>query len=358
MLKKDILINEGASIKDALKKLDKSAEKVLLVVDEKRHLLGTMTDGDVRRCILTGKHLGDGIGEVYHKKPIHIKKKDFSQEVVKKIIVGKRIALVPIVDEGNKIIDFVTRDELLLEGKIEPLITDKLDIPVVIMAGGEGTRLDPFTRILPKPLIPIDDKPIVEIVIEEFKRQGLSKYYLTLNHKSGMIEAYFDGIDKDYEIKFIRENTFLGTAGSLRLLEKEIGSIFLVSNCDVIVKTDFGEALNFHKEQRALLTILSPIQHYKIPYGVVEFKQGGEVKTIIEKPEYTFTVNAGIYVLSKESLQFMPERSRFDMTDLIRALIEHDKKVVMYPVNECDYIDIGQWDKYQKTVSSLKSRMR
>jgi NDP-sugar pyrophosphorylase family protein len=216
------------------------------------------------------------------------------------------------------------------------------------MAGGKGERLDPFTRILPKPLIPIGDKPIVEIIIEEFRKQGVERYYLTLNNKSEMIESYFNSIEKDYEIIFIKEKSFLGTAGSLKIIEKKISDLFIVSNCDVIVKADFSDVINFHKNQKSMLTILAPIQHHKIPYGVIEFKKGGQVGAIHEKPEYTFTINAGVYVLCKESLKFIPENTAFDMTSLIDVLLKNEKKIFIYPINEKNYIDIGQWEEYKK----------
>jgi len=353
MLQKDILIHETVSVKDALKRLDKTAKKVLLVVDNENKLLGTITDGDIRRYILSGKNLSHDIKEVYNKNPIYIKKKDFSTEAVKKILIENKIELIPILDEDGKTIDFITWDQLFYGSKAEPLKTGKVNIPVVIMAGGRGERLDPFTRILPKALIPIGDEPIAEIIVEGFKKQGVSQFYLTLNHKSEIIESYFNGIEKDYKISYIKEKASLGTAGSLKLLEEKISDLFIVSNCDVIVKADFEDVLNFHKEQKALLTVLAPIQHYKIPYGVIDFKEGGEVEAIIEKPEYTLTINSGVYILCKESLEFIPDGLPFDMTDLIRALVENGRKVIMYPVNENDYIDIGQWEEYKKTVDKL-----
>ena len=355
MLENDILIHEVESVKDALKKLDKTAKKTLLVVDTKNRLLGTITDGDIRRYILGSKDLNNDIREVYNKKPIYIKKRDFSIEAAKTILIDNEIELIPIVDEKNKVLDFISWNQAFSEDGMTPFIKNKIDIPVVIMAGGQGARLEPFTKIFPKALIPVGDKPIIEIIINEFKKYGVKEYYLTLNIKGEMIESYFNNIEKDYDVRFVREEQgFLGTAGSLKFLEDQIKDNFIVSNCDVIVKTDFNKVLNFHKEQGASLTVLSSMQYYKIPYGVIKFKEGGAVTDIHEKPEHIFPINSGVYILNKESLSFIPDESSFDMTDLIRSLIKNDKKVFMYPVNESDYIDIGQWGEYKKATEKLR----
>lgn len=354
MLQEDALIFETASIKDALKKLDRTAKKVLLITDNKNKLLGTITDGDIRRYILSGKSLDNDIGEVYNRKPVYVKKEDFTVDLAKNILIENKIELLPIVDSMNTIIDFITWDQLFSKDIAGPSKKTKIDMSVVIMAGGKGSRLEPFTKILPKPLIPVGDKTILEIIIDEFRGYGIGQYYVTLNHKSDMIVAYFNSIEKDYKINFIKENDFLGTAGSLRLLEELVGDVFIVSNCDVIVKADFGDVAKFHNDEKASLTVLSAIQHREVPYGVIRFKEKGEVVDIIEKPEYTVTINAGIYIMNKECLQFIPKKSSFDMTDLIKSLITNKKKVVLYPVNEKEYVDIGQWEEYKKTVDKLQ----
>ena len=352
---KDLFVRETESIKDTLKKLDKTAEKVLLVADEEGRLLGAITDGDIRRCILQGSDLNHDISRIYNKNPIYVKNNEFTKERVRQIFIKNKIELIPIVNEREIIVDFITWDQLFADEIFHPRTNNKIDIPVVIMAGGKGTRLDPFTKILPKPLIPIGDKPIVEIVIDEFRKQGAKNYYLTLNHRGEMVESYFNGIAKEYSLKFIKENISGGTAASLKLVEEEIDDLFFVSNCDVIVKAHFAEVIAFHKEQHALLTIMSSIQHYKIPYGVINYKEGGHVGSVIEKPEYTFTVNTGIYLLSKESLRYIPKDCFFDMTDLIKVLIKNKRNVVMYPVNESDYIDIGQWEEYKKAIEKINT---
>ena len=354
MLKKNILIHETQSVKDAFKKLDKTAEKVLLVVDNTNKLIGTISDGDIRRHLLRGEKLENSIQDVYNKKPKYLIKGDFSLDIVRQIFLKEGIGVIPIINSAHEVVDFITWAEAFSDKKEEQMSQNKLDIPVIIMAGGKGTRLDPFSRIFPKPLIPIGDKPIIEIVIDEFRKQGIDKYYLTINYKGEMIESYFNHIQKDYQIEYIRENIFLGTAGSLKLLEKKINNVFIVSNCDVLVKADFREVVEIHQKQNASLTILSSIQYYKLPYGIVEFKEGGKVIRILEKPEYTFPINTGVYILSKESLRFIPKNISFDMTDLIEILIKNKQKVITYPVNENDYIDIGQWEEFKKSVEKLQ----
>lgn len=352
MIPKDIFVYETESVKDALKKLDKASEKILFVIDSEKRLLGTITDGDIRRYILKGKSLENSLKEVYHNQPAYIMKGKFLLDEVKEKFKHSVKAL-PVLDDKKRVIDIITRDQIFSESEIAIALRGEIDVPVVIMAGGKGTRLEPFSKIFPKPLIPIGDTPIVEIIINEFKKYGVREFCLILNYKGEMIKSYFTHMEKDYDIKYIWEDDYRGTAGSLKLLEAEIGDVFIVSNCDVIVKANFEEVVNFHKEQNALLTVLSSIQHHKIPYGVVRFKDGGEVIDIIEKPEYSLTINAGVYVLSKDVLKFIPPKSRLDMTDLIKSLIENNKKVIIYPINENDYIDIGQWEEYKKAIEKL-----
>jgi NDP-sugar pyrophosphorylase family protein len=213
--------------------------------------------------------------------------------------------------------------------------------------------MEPFTKILPKPLIPIGEKPIIEVIMDEFGCQGINRFFLTINYKGEMIKSYFDNEQHGYEIKYFIEEKQGGTAGSLKLLEKDIDDLFFVTNCDVIVKFDLSDVIHFHKEHESSLTVLSSIQHHKIPYGVVEYKRGGEIAQINEKPEFTFTVNTGVYLLNKKVLSNIPNDMCCDMTDLIKQLIKEGQKVLMYPVNENEYMDIGQWEEYRKNIRYL-----
>ncbi|NOZ67876.1 MAG: CBS domain-containing protein [Deferribacteres bacterium] len=351
-MQKDIFIAKTESIKDVLKKLDRTAEKLLLVTDPDNRLLGTISDGDIRRYLLKGNSLDDNIENVYYRNPTFLRKGEFSMEAARKIFLKKKINLIPVIDEQGTVVDYIIWNQAFSE-HTRPPKNGRIKVPVVIMAGGRGTRLEPFTKILPKPLIPVNDKPVIELIIEEFKRQGGKRFYLILNSKGEMIEAYFNGVEKDYEVRFVRENDFLGTAGGLKLLRRMNTDIFIVTNCDVIVKADFQQVITLHKRQNAVMTVLSSIQHHKIPYGVINFREKGLVTDIHEKPEYTVTINTGVYVLSREAVRFIPENTSFDMTDLIKKLIRNNKKVATYPVNENDYIDIGQWEEYKNAVEKL-----
>lgn len=350
-----ITISGKSSVKEALKKLDQTAEKVLLVVTEDNALLGTLTDGDVRRYILKGKKLEDNIEQIYNKNPVSIQSAEYSIELAREIMLLRKIELIPIVNETNKIIDYIPWDKAFGNRSAEAQKGPSLGIPAIIMAGGKGTRLEPFTNVLPKPLIPAGNKTIIETIMDRFIKNGIEQFYISLNYKGEMIQAYFKSIDNQYDARFIHEKDYYGTAGSLKLLKsEEIKDDFIVSNCDVIVDTNYAEVLKFHQENEAVLTILSSIRHHKMPYGVISFKKGGVVSDIVEKPEFTVTINTGVYIMNKECLGFIPKNKRFDMPELIKVLLKADKKIITYPVNESNYIDIGQWDEYKKAIAKLK----
>jgi len=353
-MNKEILIHKKNTVKEALKQLDKVATKTLLVVDGSNKLIGSISDGDIRRFILSGKDLTDDIGAAYNKTPVYFDEKDFTLTKAKEVMLNKKIELIPIVNNEGVITNYITWAEAFSDNSGKQTVNDFLSsIPLVIMAGGKGTRLEPFTNVFPKPLFPIGGQTITETIIDEFKKYGIKDYYLTLNYKGSMVESYFNSIEKDYNVKYIKENKFLGTAGSLRLLKGKIKGTFLVSNCDIIVKAKYDDVVALHEKNNASITILSSIKHYKIPYGIVSFENGGIVTEVSEKPEYTFTINTGVYVVNSDVIDLIPEDTSFNMTDLIEVLIKNNKKVATYPVNENDYVDIGLWDEYKKTVNKF-----
>lgn len=353
MVRSELLIKPDETVKDALRKLDKSAEKVLIVVDDKLRLKGALTDGDIRRSLLSGADLTSSIEGVYNKKPLYIYTEDFDFNKIKKTLLKYKVELIPVVNDDMTVADFITWDKVFSEKK-ETEAPILHECPLVIMAGGKGTRLEPFTKILPKPLIPIGEKPIIQIIVDKFKDRGVGRFFFIVNYKGEMIESYFRHLSDKYNIEYLWEKDFYGTAGGIKMAEPFVAEDFFVSNCDVIIKAKYENILQFHKEQNAALTIVSAIQHFKIPYGVVDFAPGGGVVKINEKPEYTFTVNTGLYVLNKRAFEHIRDGVHMDMTDLISLLIDKGDRVVTYPVNENEYLDIGQWEEYKKSVGRLK----
>jgi dTDP-glucose pyrophosphorylase len=348
-----VSIEIGASIKQALKQLDETSHRILFVVDKDNYLRGTMSDGDARRAILAGTALEFSIEKVFNRAPHFLTEKEYTKEECKELFIQTKVLLLPVVDSLRKLIGAIAWEDIFNgTGALErPL--GKIDVPVVIMAGGKGTRMAPFTNILPKPLIPVGEKTILEKIIEGFVACGADRFYATVNYRGEMIKAYFDSIEKDYILEFVWEKEFLGTAGCLRYLERSIDRTFIVSNCDIIVRVDYADVIAFHAHNSAALTVISSIQHISVPYGVIHFKEGGAVDSISEKPEYSYPINTGVYILEPRCLSFIPEGRPFHMTDLIAALIEAGERVFTYPVNEKEYLDIGQWEEYRRNLDRL-----
>ena len=344
----DFLILKQLTVKDAMKKLDLIEFKILFIVGDNSVLKGSITDGDVRRYILNNGSLDSSVENACNRDPFYLMS-GFDEEKAKKDMAYYKILFAPVVDGNNSVKNIFTLSD-------HSRITDKhntslSDIPVVIMAGGKGTRMEPFTNVLPKPLIPIENKTMVEHIINGYQRYDINDFFLTVNYKGNLIEAYFNGIEKDYNVSFLRETEFLGTASSLKLM-KDVPDTFIVSNCDIIVKADYADVIDFHKKSGSVLTVLSSIQHQTIPYGVVEFENGGKVTNIEEKPEYSISVNTGVYILDKKAWEYIPDNSFFHMTHLIEKLIQENHIVMTYPVNENDYKDVGQWEEYNKNIKN------
>jgi dTDP-glucose pyrophosphorylase len=346
------LILENSTIKEALKRIDKGAKKVIFVVNEKNRLVGSITDGDIRRWILKTGRINGHVEQIYNSQPFKVTE-DFLKGEVKKIVLEKLIEAIPVVDKNNRIIDILFWEQLFSD-KIEKKVAN-LNIPVVIMAGGKGTRLDPFTKIMPKPLIPIGEKPIIEIIMDKFAEFGMNKFFISVNYKAQMIKAYFEDQQSRYNLSFILENKPLGTGGSLKLIKNKITSSFFVSNCDVIINDDYTKIIDFHKKGQYKLTLVASIQHQIIPYGVCEIEKGGKLKRIIEKPEYDFLVNTGVYMIEPEILDLIPDDTLFHITDLMEKLKRNNLKIGVFPISEKSWIDIGQWEEYRKALKALES---
>ncbi len=348
----EILINENASLKEAMKKLDETAEKILFVINNDNKLVGSLTDGDIRRWILKEGSLKSIVRDVCYKGTFFVKK-GYDLNYVKEEILKRKIIYVPVLDEKDKIVEFLIWDKLF-NGQIKRETKQKLEIPVVIMAGGKGTRLDPFTRILPKPLIPIGNKTILEIIIDKFIEFGVNNFYLSVNYKSKIIKSYFEELDYSYLLNYLTEDKPLGTVGAIKQLENKINGDFILTNCDIIIDADYGDLYEHHLEHNNDITLVASVKHYNIPYGICTIENGGTLVEIKEKPEYDFLVNTGMYILNSSVIKYIPQNKFFHITDLIEKVKSNGLKVGVYPISENSWIDTGEWLEYKKALEKVK----
>ncbi|HQV30370.1 MAG TPA: nucleotidyltransferase family protein [Calditrichia bacterium] len=348
------LIHPDTTVKIAMKQLDQTAEKILFVVDDQEKLVGSLSDGDIRRWILADGGLEKNITEVCNRNPVFFHQ-DFEIEDVKTEMISRRIECVPVVGKGRKVTELLFWEEVF-GGRSRQVSVQKtpLSCPVVIMAGGKGTRLDPFTRILPKPLIPIGNKPIIEIIIDKFRPYGIDRFFVSVNHKSRIIKSYFEEEGPDYHLNYLEETKPLGTGGALKFLEGSVSGSFFVTNCDIIIEADYSDIWQFHQDNKNAITIVASMKHFNIPYGVCEIKNGGTLKEIREKPEFSFLVNTGMYLVDSKVLPLIPEDSFFHLTHLIEKAQEAKLKVKVFPISEKAWIDTGEWSEYRKALELIK----
>lgn len=354
-MNKDIqpfLIEMDTQVRQAMKQLEESAHKTLFVINSNSQLVGTLTDGDIRRWILKGGSLKDTIEQVCNRNPYYVRG-EYNLPDIKQEMLSRNIHCVPVVNHEAEITELIFWEAVFKEDGIAKLLK-QIDIPVVIMAGGKGARLDPFTKILPKPLIPIGDRSIIEIIIDSFLAYGVNKFYISVNYKSKIIKAYFEELAPSYFIEYVHEDKPLGTAGSLKYLSGKIKSSFIVTNCDILIHSDYSDLVDFHTMNSNDITVVASMKNYHIPYGICEIENGGALIRITEKPEYNFLVNTGMYILSPEILSLIPDNEIFHMTDLISVLKEKGRKVGVFPISENSWLDTGEWAEYKKTLEHLK----
>lgn len=346
------LENGSTKIVDAMKKISINATGIIFVVDNDKRLIGTVTDGDIRRWIIKTGSLSSEISNLMNTNPKYVFMSEKSQ--ARELLSKYSIRVVPIVDEDMRVVEIYFEDAIL-----QKISGEKMkalgDIPVIIMAGGKGTRLYPYTKILPKPLIPINDIPIVERIIKEFCKYGSEKIYMTLNYKKEMIKAYFRDLEADYDIHFVEEDRPLGTAGSISLIEDELPDTVIITNCDILIRADYADIVANHKNSGNALTVVSSFMKMTIPYGVIKSSSDGIIDEMEEKPSIPYFANTGMYVIDSKYLQEIPKDSYFDMTDLVDKLIKENKRVGMYPISEEAFLDMGEMVKMQQMEEKLKS---
>lgn len=346
-----LLIDRGASVKDAMRQLDLSAQKILFVVDKETKLIGSLTDGDIRRWILNGGRLDNRVENACFRGTFFVRQ-NFNQEETKTVILKNRFAFVPIVDGQGCIVEFLTWDTLF-DGKLKRKVKDELDTTVVIMAGGEGTRMAPFTQILPKPLIPVGEKSVIEVIIDKFIEYGTKEFYITVNYRAKIIKAYFEYVQGPYSLSFIDETTPRGTAGCLKELAGRIKKPFFVTNCDILVDADYTDMRDQHRRNDNDITLVASVKNFRIPYGVCTL-EAGRLSNIDEKPEFNLLINTGMYILNPEALDLIPEQGVFHMTHLIDIVQRIGGRIGLYPVSENSWLDVGEWDEYQTALKKVQ----
>lgn len=339
------IISERETLKAALERLDKILVKVLLVINDKEQFVAALTDGDVRRAVLTGASLATPISEFANYQPVYLRNED--RAIILKYL--KEITALPILDRDGKIAKVYIRNIRQQQGE-----QNVFDLPVVIMAGGKGTRLYPYTNILPKPLIPVADIPISERIIQSFQKIGCKEFHMIVNYKKNMVKAYFNDTDCKYNICFWDENEPLGTGGGLWLLRDCLMDTFIMTNCDILIMDDVKKIVEHHKKSQNKVTMVCSLKNFEIPYGVVHFSEGGEISSFEEKPQMSFFTNTGYYILEPQVFQYIGENETVGMPDIIDRMRQDGIKIGIYPIGEDAWLDMGQFDTMESMERKLK----
>jgi len=334
----EIKLPPATTIREALRVIDKGAMKIALVVDSEDRLIGTLSDGDIRRGILAGMELSDSIDSIYHRNPVTVADTDPKEKIIE-LAVSHRIYQIPVVDENLRVIRLAEIDHMIRK--------EKHPNTIVLMAGGMGVRLRPLTAETPKPLLPVGGKPILETVISLFRKQGYSRFIIALNYKGELIRKHFgDGSRFDVEISYLEEEERMGTAGALSLLPSWPQEPVFVMNADILTLIDFESLMDFHVRNEAAATMCIREYGMEVPYGVVRLNKD-TIISIEEKPVQKFYVNAGIYVLEPQIFDLIPKGLPLDMTRLFEMVVERGMPTLSFPVREY-WMDIGKHEDYER----------
>lgn len=344
-----ICISKDTTILSALKQMDMVKHKLLIVMDGD-HFFNLVSIGDIQRSIIRGEDMQNTV-ETILRPDTTIASVTDNVDDVKKQMHERKNEFMPVVDGARHLVDVIFWEDLFDSMPVR--VKEKMDLPVVIMAGGQGTRLRPLTNVLPKPLIPIGEQTMLEDIMDRFEACGCFRFYMSVNYKADIIRWYFDNLHKKYDITYFQEDHPLGTAGSLHLLKEQIHDTFFVSNCDTIIDEDYSEILRYHRENHNEITMIAAIKNLKIPYGTLETKEGGLLDSIREKPEYTFKINSGMYILEPYLINEIPKNQVYHITSLIDKLVKDGRRVGVYPINEGSWIDIGNWQEYAKYLKIM-----
>lgn len=343
----DRAIQSSTTVLQSLKKMDDAKVKMLMVFEGER-FISILTIGDIQRAIIKQVDLNTPVSIIIDKN------KDFaspneSKEQIREKMLSFRCECMPVVDEEGNLVDVYLWNDMFKHS--EPEHREKIDLPVVIMAGGKGTRLKPITNVIPKPLVPVGDKTILEVIMNQFESIGCKKFYMSVNYKADMMEFYLSQLDHKYDIEFFMEDKPLGTIGSVSLLKGKITTPFFVSNCDSINNQDYRDVYDYHVQNKNELTIVTMVKSFRIPYGVIETGENGIMTALREKPELNYQVNTGAYILNPECIDEIPEGEFFHITHLIEKMKVRGGRVGCFPVSEGAWHDMGEWPEYLKMIN-------
>lgn len=344
-------ISANASIIEALRKMDEVHKKMLLVFDGSG-FYSIVTIGDLQRAIIRNHPLSTPIKDIIKadKKGYSNEKDDI--ETIKERILRIRAQFMPVLNDAGELVKVYSWEDFF-PSETEPQVRAKIDLPVVIMAGGKGTRLKPITNVIPKPLVPVGDKTILEVIMDQFEGIGCHKFYMSVNYKADMMKYYLSQLDHKYNIEFFQEDKPLGTIGSVSLLKGKITTPFFVSNCDSINEQDYRDVYDYHVSNHNDMTIVTMVKSFKIPYGVIETGEDGLMVSLKEKPEHTYMVNSGVYILNPELIDEIPQGELFHITHLMEKVKARGGRVGCFPVSENSWKDMGEWPEYLKMINVL-----
>ena len=327
------------SVSETMRKIDKNASGILFLVDDQDVLKACITDGDIRRFLLAGGKMTGAAMDASNKNPRCAK----SVDEAKKIYHKRYYVAIPIIDNCGKLLDVYNGD--ILQSKRQRM---PLNIPVVINAGGKGTRLDPFTRVLPKPLIPVGELPIIELIMKEYQSYSCNDFHIIVNYKRDLMKAYFTDNERHYNISWYDEEKPLGTGGGLSLLRGKFDSTFFFVNCDALLTSNYESMLKFHRENENVITMICAYKNINIPYGVVEMGVNGAIERMKEKPLMSFLVNTGIYIVEPQVIDDMEDDVAIGFPDIVEMERIKGRRVAVFPVSENDWMDMGQLPELEK----------
>lgn len=342
-----ISIESITTILQCLKKMDFEGVKSLIVFKDES-FLGLLTIGDVQRAIIKGIDLDKNVESIIDTNKI-FGHTDDSLEIIKEKMYRLRAECMPVLSsEGTLLEVYFWRDLFGIKHRESRI---KIDLPVVIMAGGKGTRLLPLTNVIPKPLIPLNEKTILELIMDQFKEIGCSRFFMSVNYKYEILKYYIENLETDYTIEFFKEDKPLGTIGSVALLKDKIKTPFFVSNCDIIIDQDYRDVYEYHKDNMNDITIVTAVKSYKIPYGVIETGENGSLVNLSEKPDMSYMINTGVYILNPNLIEQIPLNEFYHITQLIEETKNKGGRIGCFPVSEKSWTDIGDWNEYLKFIN-------